>query len=80
MVGLYKDPKGETITTLGTIGLKDKVVSDDNELTDELQMLRQKVMTLENDLKKNVPACGNVVDCIVPGKRKVEQTKKENTL
>ena len=55
MVGLYKDPKGETITTMRTSNMIDSAVSDKNQAADaELKMLRCKVTELENELKKYV--------------------------
>ena len=53
MVGLYKDPKGETISTLGTSGLRDDLASDKSSDT-ELKMLRHRVIQLENSLRKHV--------------------------
>ena len=53
MVGLYKDPKGETISTQGTSGLRDDLASDKSSDT-ELKMLRHRVIQLENSLRKHV--------------------------
>ena len=53
MVGLYKDLKGEKITTLGTSGLKEDVDKNRSSET-ELNMLRHRVLELEKSLKKHV--------------------------
>ena len=67
MVGLYKDPKGEAISTLGTTGLRDDAVSDNRRSSDtELKMLRRRVVELENSLKKHVSFSVTFSSCIHP--------------
>ncbi|CAI8049955.1 Gamma-aminobutyric acid type B receptor subunit 2 [Geodia barretti] len=53
MVGLYKDPKGETITTFGTSGPREEAVESSGDKKDkELQILRRRVSELETSLKQ----------------------------
>ena len=50
MVGMYKDPKGETITSA-----KEEATTDTNGgPTTELKMLRHRVVELEAHLRKHV--------------------------
>ena len=59
MVGLYKDPKGETITTMGTQVVKDEIVSEQAMASaTELNKLRHRIVELEATLKKHV--CGYI--------------------
>ena len=58
MVGLYKDPKGETITTFGTSGPREEAVESSGGKKDkELQILRRRVSELETSLKQQVGTC-----------------------
>ena len=56
MVGLYKDPKGDTITTFGTSGPKEDGGDETagNIKDKELQILRRRVSELENSIKQQV--------------------------
>ena len=55
MVGLYKDPKGETITTFGTSGPREEAVDTSGSSKDkELLILRRRVSQLETCLKQQV--------------------------
>jgi gamma-aminobutyric acid type B receptor len=53
MVGLYKDPKGETISTFGTSGPREEAVDTSGSSKDkELQILRRRISQLETCLKQ----------------------------
>ena len=53
MVNLYRDPKGERISPLETSGLREDLVLANSRSPDtELKMLRNRVVELENSLKK----------------------------
>ena len=55
MVGLYKDPKGETISTFGTSGPREEAVDTSGSSKDkELQILRRRISQLETCLKQQV--------------------------
>ena len=55
MVGLYKDPRGESITTFGTSGPKEEVDHTSGTKKDkEIRNLRRKVTELETSLKQQV--------------------------
>ncbi|CAI8035412.1 Gamma-aminobutyric acid type B receptor subunit 2 [Geodia barretti] len=73
MVGLYKDPKGETISTQGTSGLRDDLASDKSSDT-ELKMLRHRVIQLENSLRKHGVADTDMLE------ENVGQSDTENTI
>ena len=56
MVGLYKDPKGETVTTFHTTVARDEAETANTGKNNdsELNKLRRRVIELENSLKKQV--------------------------
>ena len=54
MVELYKDPKGENISTFMSSAPKEDSTTGHNANNIELRKLRQRVVDLENRLKQNV--------------------------
>ena len=54
MVELYKDPKGDNITTFMSLAHKEDSTTGHNANVTELRKLRQRVVDLENRLKQNV--------------------------
>ena len=56
MVGLYKDPKGETVTTFGTKEETETkaVENSGREKEDEIKNLRRRITELETIVKTNV--------------------------
>ena len=55
MVGLYKDPKGETISTFATSGGREETAENrENKNETELNKLRHRVIALETILKSQV--------------------------
>ena len=55
-MGLYADPKGETVTTMPTGQNEERVTSENggSKSGSELSRLRNRVVELENYLKKQV--------------------------
>ena len=67
MLGLYKDPKGETISTFGTAGPREEAVDTSGSSKDkELQILRRRVSQLETSLKQQVGTSTRYI-CIKKG-------------
>ena len=55
MVGLYKDPSGESITTFPTSGPREEANESSGSKKDrELKNLRRRVVELESSLKEQV--------------------------
>ena len=55
MVGLYKDPKGETISTFATSGGREETAENGGSKNEtELKKLRHRVIELETILKSQV--------------------------
>ena len=60
MVGLYKDPSGESIKTFQTGGKEDPAALSENGNSSnevELNKLRRRVLELETNLKRKVCKC-----------------------
>ena len=62
MVGLYNDPKGETVTTFHTTVARDEAETANTGKNNdsELKKLRRRVIELENSIKKQVRYLGRV--------------------
>ena len=54
MVGLYKDPDGDTITTFVASTHREESTTENSGNNIELKRLRRRVLELENSLKQNV--------------------------
>ena len=56
MVGLYKDPKGETVSTFATSGQNDEAeqTKSGGDMENELKKLRCRVIELETTIKSHV--------------------------